>query len=1294
LFHCISIVKARQPEVGGKWGECGCQLDPVTYAVDCYYNDINGGFHMLNGSDVTKETADAPMVSYAAEEWTSVISQMTMQQQFGQWLPPQLYTTLDNVTYELSTFTVPLQFDNTTGKCNLAVSIDIRVGFLSEVLQYDTIANNDTTSTLALVYFNQTTDALVASNRFANNSIVGMMNFPTVYPSRYTPDAAVNDLTRTCWTQLEFLTTPQPKPLAFSNGDRLVEAFPLWHFPFALGISTQPQVPEFRMGDFNALTSSYVTAAAAFLDGRRKAVMRTAAAMSELYTAGDVNCFNGMTPSTLNFLTQTLALQSSHGMDMAYMYVSARATAGGIRGDCGCQLLMSANTVQCYFTNSTGYMFTYNGSNTAGPTVVPPHWVDQNAEYLNEIFSMTPADLANGGKHLQPSAWADSGTGEMMELVSYSIPIAFDASGNLLAAATIDFRISAMQEALHMLKPSWHAEVILIDTRGPSGTFLASSNGNRSLLGGALYAPTQTPVGRINDFSFAVWSYLQGSWTINQMWMGPYTTFIDGGMQYDVVADGSFLVAQRSPLITEAKAAGIQMDMLINTYQAATQTIANLYQQDSIKCPDYASSTAETTLFLQSVAGLSAAFGVGVPYVYMSYQVPNSNAWGDCGCGFYAGEIYCYYSDTSAATHYLAGASLQNETEAPSVYDTAEEEYTRVIMNATQAQSQGFWHLPTRFEATDANMTLITYTVPLQWDSVTGKCILAASIDVALENSDMTNILLAAQMASGSTSQFAFLDLRGQGTYLASASAFYGNGLNNTMLYSPPSTTPSQQLNDLANAALAGIQMTPDVLGVSFSQGGLLYNTFPVRSMGGMFALVEVRQALMEQIGSTVAFESQGVQDAIAAVSGQFNALKVAAVALGTMFKNSNTDCTTLNTNAKAAITAAYALLEAFDYVAAYAYVAVKEPTFTVCGCDHLSESQVDECSYINSTGYKNRFVGANFSAPTGTAALYPQNAAYLQQFWASTSADAANGIWNLPETWVDLESGLPVDILTFAWPFAFDSNGNTIAVAAIDYRYSTFSQTLQAVKSNLMGESLIVDLRTQHGTVLGASDAAPGQLSGQLYSPTNTPNPRINEFSQVITNAVQEASSAAEVNPSSLPPNYSPITQDFTLGAMQYNSAMFQNWAVAQRTPVALPFAPVATALMSYLMDFQRGAAQAASTYTLLSSNCSALSSSSGSSPFLQAAHAIQRALNTSAIYTYISYQMAGGKWGECGCALGIVSGDVNCYYINAAGMLNVLDGADVTKVTTTATYTVESEIYTQEIAGLTAANQSGAWL
>jgi hypothetical protein len=894
---------------------------------------------------------------------------------------------------------------------------------------------------------------------------------------------------------------------------------------------------------------------------------------------------------------------------------------------------------------------------------------------LQQIFNMTMADAATG-RHLLPSAWVEQ-DGTATELVSYSYPIAFSpTTGELMAAITIDFKIADFSRTLRELKGSQRAEAVLLDTRGNS-TYLAGSNDNRTVLAGALYQPTMTPVQRTNDFMTTVYMNLGNRWTLDRF--TNFRTFIDGGMQYDVAQDGSFLLVQRTPLMTGAKAAAGGLNSLFEAYAAAARAYGNEYLVDGNNCYNYGSVPSGTTEFIQLTASLQQILGSAVVYTYMSYAIPSSaGLWGDCGCEIQqaGAPVTCYYVDTAGMYYRFNGTNIHDAIGTPTPFNGASQLYIQNIMNMTAQNGHGVWQQPAVYTdmATNMTFTILTYTIPLVFDPTTHKCILATSIDVRVASPDIAALLMST-LGNSVTSDVVLIDTRGyNATFLGSnipTATFAG-------LYAPD-MTPNLEINQISMAVKAAMSDSPMAWGLSWSQGGLLYNVEPFWNYN--FAVIERRQALPAEIGS-VAAESQGVQDAAAILNGRFGNVINTAKALGNLYYNlTAVDCREWNSNTQMFLVALNAALQANGWDWAYAYVVQAAPEFTICGCSNFPT--LNTCDYVDNSGTYRAFNGTNWATPI-ISRPYNQNQWFIQQILSMTRKDAGVGAWSLPEAYFESQTNETLDLLTYAFPLTFNGN-NVSAAIAIDFRYSTIQRSLQQAQSSWLGEQIFADIRG-NATVLSASAAVPGLIDGQVYPVFHGPSARINDFAVTVSNALSMSMSA---------------TQSFTLGAMQYNIIPFStNWLIAQRTPMAVLSMPVVVGFYAGMEELTRDAVEIGTIYQTESAACYDLMMGGGSNfsttGFLQSTYMLQTALGGQVRFAYVSYQIPGtnGMWGDCGCELHAAGLPTNCFFTDRNGTYHNLNASNLNQQWKTTNYTTQFETYTQNIMNMTSNNlYGGIW-
>ncbi|CUG91467.1 transmembrane protein, putative [Bodo saltans] len=185
------------------------------------------------------------------------------------------------------------------------------------------------------------------------------------------------------------------------------------------------------------------------------------------------------------FLNVPYALQTSFGGNALYFtYVSYRmnvtltngtSTYNTTRwGDMGCQydtkLHVSDYTTStvvddmdsagayCTYTDTSGTMYAFVGTNLSASLMTPlPDMYDDEEDYTQVISEMTVADQAAGGIWHVPTTYYDPLLNRTLALLTYSYPLAFDASGKWhlniqhdpLGGYGMSVRHEALRQRLH-----------------------------------------------------------------------------------------------------------------------------------------------------------------------------------------------------------------------------------------------------------------------------------------------------------------------------------------------------------------------------------------------------------------------------------------------------------------------------------------------------------------------------------------------------------------------------------------------------------------------------------------------------------------------------------------------------------------------------------------------------------------------------------------------------------------------------------------------------------------------------
>lgn len=304
------------------------------------------------------------------------------------------------------------------------------------------------------------------------------------------------------------------------------------------------------------------------------------------------------------------------------------------------------------------------------------------------------------------------------------------------------------------------------------------------------------------------------------------------------------------------------------------------------------------TEFMNVPFALQTSFGGNSLYfVYVSYLIPSTTTtttphWGDCGCQ-YATSLrvrdfttstvadnedspiaYCSYVDNLGVQYAFNGTNYSSPVAAPMFNMFSDDaDYIGVIQSMTIADQTagGVWHAPTTFDDPVLNRTIavLTYSYPLAFDRVTGKCTAAVSVDMDRDwlsthlktktkaNNDVVMVGYG-RGGNGGGLRFVLENLEGSLTGVAVG----GAGSSSSSSFDAFST-PLQRVNRLASVIASYVIPVPGIVGtpngvmqnLSFVSNGMIYQSLTVLNTWSVLAIgptsdgtPEIGEALMSLV--------------------------------------------------------------------------------------------------------------------------------------------------------------------------------------------------------------------------------------------------------------------------------------------------------------------------------------------------------------------------------------------------------------------------------------------------------------
>ena len=418
----------------------------------------------------------------------------------------------------------------------------------------------------------------------------------------------------------------------------------------------------------------------------------------------------------------------------------------------------------------------------------------------------------------------------------------------------------------------------------------------------------------------------------------------------------------------ELKAAAAAFTNEMRSYIDVAQTAALSFVSANASCLQTITAGSAAAGFLQVVSSMQQSFGADLYYIYVTYRVPDgSGNWGECGCQQWPGiqDVVCtYVSATGTETLLRRGDPSQVFRQPVQNAFVTNLDYVQRIQTMTAAdQPDGVWHMPSSYldPSTNLRQVVITYTYPIAFDPITGKCTLAASVDVSL-----LGLRNKIQMIK-SNKETILIDGRLGGIYLVSTR----NSVFDSSTVFAASNTPSARINTIVSTVVAangGLMQNS-----SFLSNGLTYESLTIM---GIWQFISRSPAANGGLMMASAFQS---------LLNEYE--RATATALVSANLSSQT-CQQVAASGQATspflLTVQY-LQQTFGARITSIYssypLANLSSSFGACGCTLLtvpaSSSQqqnsqlVQQCFYVDDSGTEYDYLGGSFKVPAGSTTFF-----------------------------------------------------------------------------------------------------------------------------------------------------------------------------------------------------------------------------------------------------------------------------------------------------------------------------------
>ena len=560
--------------------------------------------------------------------------------------------------------------------------------------------------------------------------------------------------------------------------------------------------------------------------------------------------------------------------------------------------------------------------------------------------------------------------------------------------------------------------------------------------------------------------------------------------------------------------------------------------------PWNAGNDTRSLYLLSSIMALQQSYGTYLRYIYVSYKLPNSNMWGDLGCKVASanmGQSYqCYYVNTSGTEIYSNTANVSQVLGTNPFGDTSMYNYTKVIRGLTKGNISGYWHPPQTYFDERLNITvrLSSFTLPIEFDPVTGNCILAVTTDLDLGSGSAGVFGLT---GFGTLGEMVALDGRGTG--------FMIGGSLETFFTNMPTQTTSPRINDLVQT-FSAINSGNLLINGSFTKNGFNYQS---STIDNTFVLINRAPVVTS------------VQVTGSALKTTFDGVKLVAwtavISLTEFMTNSMTPNPqkamqyALNNPSQLISTSWFAMLQAFlgalfpkvPYV--YLDYEYTLPNGTTAwgeagsGFNYQSTTIDNYGSYIVSdNGILYSFTGLNLAAANASTPYFNQDTWWIANSRTLQKTDAAG-------KWLPLSAESVGHLYaTFGIPLTFNASDYATSVVCADIDVLFLQQYLKNYKASGASQLAIIDTRGVSGNdsspIVVASATATYNISG-IFTARTLPDAA---FGQLITRA---ALSAPGNNFSSLASfSYYDQPADSVVAISRVLGADLMDWAVVEVTP------------------------------------------------------------------------------------------------------------------------------------------------
>jgi hypothetical protein len=460
----------------------------------------------------------------------------------------------------------------------------------------------------------------------------------------------------------------------------------------------------------------------------------------------EADIINNTAPFIRQMYSIFSATQSS--LNLQYAYVATQVNGGPHWTDVGVKLNGVNGGYGSYYTNSSGFWKQFPGANiNTTASVTGNSWTDAEL-YTQSIKSLTKAD--SKGKLFLPYFYFDPNVNKSFDLITFAVPIRFNANGNCIAAAAIDFPLDVLQGVLVTNGPVF-SEGIVLEASSNSWKFVTGNIQNAFTDTGIIdYVATATPNARVNSFASDVQTKLGTNYLAAGASDLTSNSWSNNGFNYQAVSIYPYLFVTRTPqTLIGSQAAGGFMSTIGKSCSTAARAVKTFLtsQAGALINPsapwavlDNSDDFTKSQKLFNALGNMALGSVGAFKYIYLSYALPgNSGQWGDLGVEHATptiGAMPVFYSMATAANGTRYDWTNTNASTLMSHPNTTTEmeTYTQFIVNMSTSTGGTAWQPPVSWvdDVTGSDTRIVTYTQCLSYNA-SNNCVVAISIDLDVD---------------------------------------------------------------------------------------------------------------------------------------------------------------------------------------------------------------------------------------------------------------------------------------------------------------------------------------------------------------------------------------------------------------------------------------------------------------------------------------------------------------------------------------------------------------------------------